>query len=109
MALRRKNEHNEYVHRKTNAMNMCVAKTSAMNMCIVKTNTINISAWKSSLGTAKRPGLDWTLTSQDRKFPRPSKTATAVQSSVSQDFGNFKTDERLVLTGSTSLSTQNPT
>src|SRR5271168_4084542 len=67
------------------------------------------SAWKSSLGTAKRPGLDWTQTSQDRKFPRPSKTATAVQSSVSQDFGNFKTDERLVLTGSTSLSTQNPT
>src|SRR5271155_2956072 len=57
------------------------------------------SAWKSSLGTAKRPGLDWTQTGQDRKFPRPSKTVTAVQSSVSQDFGNFKTDERLVLTG----------
>ena len=57
------------------------------------------SAWKSSLGTAKRPGLDWTQTGQDRKFPRPSKTVTAVQSSVSQDFGNLKTDERLVLTG----------
>jgi len=57
------------------------------------------SAWKSSLGTAKRPGLDWTQTGQDRKFPRPLKTATAVQSSVSQDLGNFKTGERPVLTG----------
>src|SRR5271168_411414 len=58
-----------------------------------------VSAWKSSLGTAKRPGLDWTQTGQDRKFPRPLKTATAVQSSVSQDLGNFKTGERPVLTG----------
>src|SRR5271168_3772088 len=58
-----------------------------------------LSAWKSSLRTAKRPGLDWTQTGQDRKFPRPSKTVTAVQSSVSQDFGNVKTDEILVLTG----------
>src|SRR5271168_1452822 len=57
------------------------------------------SAWKSSLRTAKRPGLDWTQTGQDRKIPRPSKTVTAVQSSVSQDFGNVKTDEILVLTG----------
>jgi hypothetical protein len=63
------------------------------------TGTAAVSAWKSSLRTAKRPGLDRTQTSQDRKFPRPSKTATAVQSSVSQDFGNFKTNEKPVLTG----------
>src|ERR1700678_240838 len=47
------------------------------------------SAWKSSLGTAKRPGLDWTQTGQDRKLPRSSKTVYAVQSSVSPDFGHF--------------------
>ena len=26
------------------------------------------SVWKSSLGTGKRPGLDWTLTDQDQNF-----------------------------------------
>ena len=30
-----------------------------------------LGTWKSSLGNAKRPGLDWTQTSQDRKFPSP--------------------------------------
>jgi hypothetical protein len=40
------------------------------------------SAWKSSPKTGKRPRLDWTKTAEDRKFPGPSKTATAVQSSV---------------------------
>ena len=54
------------------------------------------SAWKSSPKTGKRPRLDWTKTAEDRKFPGPSKTATAVRSSVSNDFGNFKTDKRPV-------------
>ena len=58
--------------------------------------TIPDSAWKSSLKTAKKPRLNRTQTAQDRKFPGPSKTATAVQSSVHQDFGNFKTDKRPV-------------
>src|ERR1700678_4532644 len=31
------------------------------------------SAWKSSLGTAKRPGLDWTQTGQDRKLINPQR------------------------------------
>jgi len=46
--------------------------------------------------TGKRPRLDWTKTAKDWKFPGPSKTTTAVRSSVSNDFGNFKTDKRLV-------------
>jgi hypothetical protein len=29
--------------------------------------TLTSSVWKSSPGTGKRPGLDWTLTGQDRK------------------------------------------
>jgi len=45
-----------------------------------------LSAWKSSLKTAKKPRLNRTQTAQDRKFPGPSKTATAVRSSVSHDF-----------------------
>jgi hypothetical protein len=54
------------------------------------------SDWKSSLETEKRPRLDWTKTAQDRKFSGLSKTATAVQSLVSHDRGNFKTDKRQV-------------
>jgi hypothetical protein len=54
------------------------------------------SAWKSSPKTGKRPRLDWTKTAEDRKFPGPSKTATAVRSSVSNNSGNFKTDKRPV-------------
>jgi hypothetical protein len=57
---------------------------------------IGFSAWKSSPKTGKRPRLDWTKTAEDRKFPGPSKTATAVRSSVSNDFGNLKTDKRPV-------------
>jgi len=44
------------------------------------------SAWKSSLKTAKKPRPNRTQTAQDWKFPGPSKTATAVRSSVSHDF-----------------------
>jgi len=54
------------------------------------------SAWKSSPKTGKRPRLDWTKTAEDQKFPGPSKTATVVQSSVSNDSGNFKADKRPV-------------
>ena len=57
------------------------------------------SAWKSSPKTGKRLRLDWTKTAEDWtktaedwKFPGLSKTATAVRSSVSNDFGNFKTN-----------------
>ena len=57
---------------------------------------VSSSAWKSSLKTAKKPRLNRTQTFQDRKFPGPSKTATAVWSSVPQDFGNFKTNKRPV-------------
>jgi hypothetical protein len=56
----------------------------------------NSSAWKSSPKTGKRPRLDWTKTAEDWKFPGPSKTATAVRSSVSNNSGNFKTDKRPV-------------
>ena len=45
-----------------------------------------ISAWKSSLKTAKKLRPNWTQTAQDQKFPGLSKTATVVWSSVSQDF-----------------------
>jgi len=48
------------------------------------TTTIS-SAWKSGPKTAKKPRPNQTQTAQDRKFPGPSKTATAVRSSVSQD------------------------
>ena len=44
----------------------------------------------------KRLRLDWTKTAQDQKFPGPSKTTTAVQSLVSHNLGNFKTDKRPV-------------
>jgi len=57
---------------------------------------VEASAWKSSPMTGKRPRLDWTKTAEDWKFPGLSKTATAVQSSVSNNFGNFKTDKRPV-------------
>ena len=57
------------------------------------------SVWKSSPRTRKKPGPDWTVTDQDRKFQRPIKTATAVQSSVFEIFKNLKTDIRPVLTG----------
>jgi len=54
------------------------------------------SAWKSSPKTEKRLRLDWTKTAQDRKFLGLLKTATTVQSSVSHDFRNLKTDKRPV-------------
>jgi hypothetical protein len=60
------------------------------------------SAWKSSLRTAKRPRLDRTGPVQDRKFPGPQKTKTAVRFSVFHKSGNSKTIKnrlRLVLTG----------
>ena len=57
---------------------------------------VEASAWKSSPKTGKRLRLDWTKTAEDRKFPGLSKTATVVWSSVSNDFGNFKTDKRPV-------------
>jgi hypothetical protein len=63
---------------------------------LVKSRVLKRSAWKSSPKTGKRPRLDWTKTAEDRKFPGPSKTATAVRSSVSNDFGNLKTDKRPV-------------
>ena len=56
------------------------------------------SAWKSGLGTAKRPRLNRTKTDQDRKFPGPIKTVTAVWSSVYHHSENLKTDQRPVST-----------
>jgi len=54
------------------------------------------SAWKSSPKIEKRLRLDWTKTAQDQKFPGLSKTTTTVRSLVSHDFGNLKTNKRLV-------------
>jgi hypothetical protein len=68
------------------------AQGAYASLCIYE----KLSAWKSSPKTGKRPRLDWTKTAEDRKFPGPSKTATAVRSSVSNNSGNFKTDKRPV-------------
>jgi len=51
------------------------------------------SAWKSGYKTGKRLRLDWTITDQDWKIPRPIKTVTAVQSLVHHHFRIFKTDK----------------
>jgi hypothetical protein len=61
-----------------------------------------LSAWKSGLKTGKKPDQDRNRTNQDRKFPGPEKTKTAVRSSVLQDPGYLRTGKnrlRPVLTG----------
>src|SRR5271168_3945506 len=50
-----------------------------------------LSAWRSGLGTGKRPRLDRTRTDQDRKIVRPLRTETAVRSSVLHNFKFQKT------------------
>jgi hypothetical protein len=62
------------------------------------------SAWKSSLKTAKKLRPNRTQTTQDRKFPGPSKTATAVRSSVHPNLEFAKTDENRFTPVSTGLS-----
>ncbi len=62
------------------------------------------SVCRSSYKTGIRPEKDRTLTDQDRKFPGPIKTVTAVQSSVHHYFSFPKTDQRPVLAVSTGLS-----
>jgi len=60
--------------------------------------SVVVSAWKSSLKTAKKPRLNRTQTTQDQKFPGPSKTNRSLVFGPS-GFWKFQDRQKTGLTG----------